>query len=331
MDEERLKHFFEQEGTRGDLTDQQWEGMLTRVRLYKQRRWSFRLVPSFITRRPISSAAAFVVLAIIVGGVFLWTAVPQEPVALPEGTLAFRSVEDPGPLRIRDLLDKFNPRGEPGLPGLPGNPGNLGEPGVQGSPGELGLAGLPGPAGPPGPPAPAAPQAAPAPQTVSPGWQWVRVHQPEATTFEDNQRTTTVRTTEDSVSTFSLDTDRTSFQLALNWARSGYEVEPDSVRAEEWVNAFNYQLQAAAEGRQLRRYTRTSCLIRSTAKCSWRALASKLPHLGDDGRPLNVTLVLDSSGSMREGNRVDIAHAAADSIRQKPAGRRPHLGGALQQ
>ena len=46
---------------------------------------------------------------------------------------------------------------------------------------------------------------------------------------------------EDDVSTFSLDTDRTSYHLALNWARSGYDVDPDSVRAEEWLNAFNYE------------------------------------------------------------------------------------------
>ena len=82
-----------------------------------------------------------------------------------------------------------------------------------------------------------APTAAPpasAPQT-SPS-----AAQPGATTFRDNERTAAVRTSQDSVSTFSLDTDRTSFQLALNWARAGYEVDPDSVRSEEWVNAFNY-------------------------------------------------------------------------------------------
>ena len=48
-------------------------------------------------------------------------------------------------------------------------------------------------------------------------------------------------TAADAVSTFSLDTDRTSYYLALNWARAGYEVDPDSVRAEEWINAFDYQ------------------------------------------------------------------------------------------
>ena len=52
------------------------------------------------------------------------------------------------------------------------------------------------------------------------------------------------------------------------------------------------------------------------------------PHLPDD-RPLNVTLVLDASGSMANGNRVDIARAAAEAIRQslRPAG--PHGGRAL--
>ena len=65
-------------------------------------------------------------------------------------------------------------------------------------------------------------------------------NQPGATTFEDYERQPLTDASEDAVSTFSLDTDRTSFQLALNWARSGYQVDPASVRAEEWVNAFDY-------------------------------------------------------------------------------------------
>ena len=66
------------------------------------------------------------------------------------------------------------------------------------------------------------------------------VSPPSATTFRDYERSRFASTSEDSVSTFSLDTDRTSFQLALNWARSGHAVDPDSVRAEEWINAFDY-------------------------------------------------------------------------------------------
>ena len=188
------------------------------------------------------------------------------------------------------------PTGEPGLPGLPGNPAN------------------PGPAA--SAPAPAAPQqAAPAPQAAPPQSQASRTRQPGATTFEDNQRTAAVRTTEDNVSTFSLDTDRTSFQLALNWARSGYGVEPDSVRSEEWVNAFNYQYQQPLRDDSFAVHTDIMPHPLDSEMLLAR-IGFQAPVLSDDGRPLNVTLVLDSSGSMNEGNRVDIAHAAADSIRR---------------
>ncbi len=88
----------------------------------------------------------------------------------------------------------------------------------------------PAPAAAPQPPAPAAP--APAAPAVG--------SSPGATTFQDTRRTPPVTTAQDRVSTFSLDTDRTSYRLALSWAREGYQVEPDSVRAEEWVNSFYY-------------------------------------------------------------------------------------------
>ncbi len=174
-------------------------------------------------------------------------------------------------------------------------------------------------------PAPAAaPTAAPAsaqamqagppqPQSQS---SWGRQgSQPGATTFRDYERSPAVRTSVDSVSTFSLDTDRTSFQLALSWALAGYDVEPDSVRSEEWVNAFDYRYEQPRRDDSFAVHTDVmphpldSDLL--LARIGFQA-----PELRDDGRPLNVTLVLDSSGSMREGDRVEIARAAADSIRR---------------
>ena len=132
--------------------------------------------------------------------------------------------------------------------------------------------------------------------------------------LRDYQRQPFVSTSEDNVSTFSLDTDRTSFQLALNWARAGYEVHPDSVRAEEWLNAFNYEYDPPASDSN---FAVTSDLFphpldedKYLARITFQA-----PELVVD-RPLNVTLVLDASGSMADGNRVDIARQAAESIRQ---------------
>ena len=137
---------------------------------------------------------------------------------------------------------------------------------------------------------------------------------PAATTFQDNRRQPVVATADDAVSTFSLDTDRTSYQVALNWARQGYDIEPDSVRAEEWINAFNYQYAPPADAWG---FAITSDLVahplnegKHLARIGFQA--AEVP----DDRPLNVTLVLDASGSMREGSRVGIARAAAETIRQ---------------
>ena len=138
---------------------------------------------------------------------------------------------------------------------------------------------------------------------------------PPLTTFQDYQRSLAVATVEDAISTFSLDTDRTSFQLALSWAREGYPVEPDSVRAEEWVNAFNYDYDAPSDGEG---FAIATNLVqhpidedKHLARISFQA-----PVVHADERPLNVTLVLDASGSMAEGNRVEIARTAAEAIRQ---------------
>ena len=137
---------------------------------------------------------------------------------------------------------------------------------------------------------------------------------PSDTTFRDYERSELVRTAEDDTATFSLDVDRTSYRLALNWAQEGLPIDPDSVRAEEWINAFDY------------RYERPSSERFFAITSDWMVhplqnerhmvrLAFQAPELEDD-RPLNVTLVLDASGSMADGNRVAIARAAAESIRR---------------
>ena len=136
---------------------------------------------------------------------------------------------------------------------------------------------------------------------------------PSATEFQDYGRLSFVAAFDDPVSTFSLDTDRTSYHLALNWARNGYEVEPDSVRAEEWINAFDYGYQTPSSRREFAIY---SDVARHPLddRLHLARVAFQAPEIRDD-TPLNVTLVLDASGSMNEGNRVDIAREAAETIR----------------
>ena len=190
--------------------------------------------------------------------------------------------------------------------------------------------GLTGPSGNQGNsvPAPtAAPAAQSAPQSAAPAapaggstgpsqtTPQVSPPQPPLTTFQNYPRSPLVATWQDPVSTFSLDTDRASYRLALNWARSGLAIEPDSVRAEEWINAFAYGYDYP---RRSDEFAITADLIPhplDNGKHLAR-LAFQAPALPADHRPLNVTLVLDASGSMGEGNRVDIARAAATAIHQ---------------
>lgn len=135
---------------------------------------------------------------------------------------------------------------------------------------------------------------------------------PQATTFKDYPRSPVVITTDDAVSTFSLDTDRTSFQLALNWAQAGYKIDPASVRSEEWTNAFDYQY--SQPSRQDRFGIQTDIITHPLDDRQLLArIAFQAPAIHDP-RPLNVTMVLDASGSMADGNRIDIARAAARAI-----------------
>lgn len=137
---------------------------------------------------------------------------------------------------------------------------------------------------------------------------------PDATTFKNYQRSPTFLTTEDPVSTFSLDTDRASYQIALAWARQGHAVDPAAVRAEEWINAFDY---GYAPPQDPSRFAIASALTnhpldpeKALARLSFQA-----PELPESTDRLNVTLVIDASGSMAEGSRIEIARAAAHALR----------------
>ena len=152
--------------------------------------------------------------------------------------------------------------------------------------------------------------------------------QPGATTFEDYERIGFEHTAEDRMSTFSLDTDRTSYHLALNWAREGYDVEPDSVRAEEWINAFDYGYAQPSRDDSFAVHTDVIPHPLDDGLALAR-IAFQAPELRDDGRPLNVTLVLDASGSMADGDRVSIARTAAETIRKSLRTGRPHSGSAF--
>ena len=150
-------------------------------------------------------------------------------------------------------------------------------------------------------------------ETHTPPEQRRQTGQPADTTFRDYGRNEFTDTDVDNVSTFSLDIDRTSYNLALNWAENGHQVDPASVRAEEWINAFDYQYDPPQSNSL---FSITTNIFRHPLdeNLHMARIGFQAPEL-QETPPLNVTLVLDASGSMQEGNRVETARAAAETIR----------------
>ena len=70
MHEELLKHYFEQESKKGDLSAEQWEDVLLRVRRQKERGWFGRVMAPLTARQPALAIAASLVIAIMVGAIF---------------------------------------------------------------------------------------------------------------------------------------------------------------------------------------------------------------------------------------------------------------------
>ena len=138
---------------------------------------------------------------------------------------------------------------------------------------------------------------------------------PGSTNFEDYATTGWRETVDDDTSTFSLDVDRTSYFLALNWVEAGYAIEPASVRAEEWINAFNYNYELPKTSTTASPSPPTSSSTRCTTTCTSSASPPRRPSSSTTPRSTSLWSST-ASGSMQEGNRVEIARAAAESIRR---------------
>ncbi|MDB6066039.1 MAG: von Willebrand factor type [Pedosphaera sp.] len=119
-----------------------------------------------------------------------------------------------------------------------------------------------------------------------------------------------VLTGENAFSTFSLNVADVSFRLAGASLEKGVMPEPGSVRSEEFINAFDYRDPAPAPGapigfaweRVRYPFAQNRDLLRFSVKT---AAAGR-----EAGRPLNIVLLLDNSGSMERADRVQIIHEA---------------------
>jgi anti-sigma factor RsiW/uncharacterized protein YegL len=118
------------------------------------------------------------------------------------------------------------------------------------------------------------------------------------------------QTAENAFSTFSLNVSDVSFKLAATSLEKGVMPEPATVRSEEFINAFDYRDPEPPPGvpvafaweRAQYPFAQNRDLLRFSIKT---AALGRQP-----GRPLNLVLLLDNSGSMERADRVRIIHEA---------------------
>jgi Mg-chelatase subunit ChlD len=119
-----------------------------------------------------------------------------------------------------------------------------------------------------------------------------------------------IQTRDNAFSTFSMNVSDVSFKLAAASLEKGMLPEPASVRSEEFINAFDYRDPEAPPGAPVAfaydragyPFAQNRDLLRFSIKT---AAEGREP-----GRPLNLVLLLDTSGSMERADRVRIIHEA---------------------
>lgn len=112
---------------------------------------------------------------------------------------------------------------------------------------------------------------------------------------------------EEPVSTFSIDVDTASYSLVRNQLNNGYLPQPQAVRAEEFINYFDYDYPTPDSKKQ----PFTSSI--SVFDSPWNK-GKKLIHIGIKGYDIpkhetpdsNLVFLLDVSGSMNSANKLPL-------------------------
>ena len=126
----------------------------------------------------------------------------------------------------------------------------------------------------------------------------------QGNTFEDYGYRDFVAAADDPLSTFALDVDTGSYSIARQWLDEGTLPPRESVRPEEYVNAFDYDYDAPREGLELTvdggpsPFDHDNILVR---------IGVQGEIVDDrDRAPAALTFVIDTSGSMDRDDRLGL-------------------------
>ncbi len=119
------------------------------------------------------------------------------------------------------------------------------------------------------------------------------------------------------LSTFSVDVDTASYSNVRRMLEDGNIVPEDAVRAEEFINYFDYDYPDPEEGRIFGDYV-------ELADCPWNS-ANKIMMIGIQGKrleqkeapPSNLVFLIDSSGSMSSYNKLPLVQNAFSMLAEQ--------------
>ena len=152
---------------------------------------------------------------------------------------------------------------------------------------------------------------------VMPGQGYIRgpgqIAPPPADTerYPDATPNPTKRTATEPVSTFSIDVDTAAYANVRRFLREGNSPPRDAVRVEELINYFDYGYAAPASANE------PFAVSTTVAAAPW-ASGRQIVHIGLQGyelpagqrKPLNLTFLVDVSGSMGSADKLDLAKRA---------------------
>lgn len=127
-----------------------------------------------------------------------------------------------------------------------------------------------------------------------------------------------VETASDRLSTFAVDVDTASYAIARRKLREGQAPPPESVRVEEFINAFRYQLPQPKDGAL--GVTLEAAPSPFTARTAVLRVSVQGRRLSiSERKPAHLTFLVDVSGSMNSPDKLPLAQRAlrilVDSLR----------------
>jgi Mg-chelatase subunit ChlD len=123
-----------------------------------------------------------------------------------------------------------------------------------------------------------------------------------------------VQVADNPFSTFSLNVTDVSFKLAQASLEQGRLPDPGSIRSEEFINAFRYHDPAPVSGRRVGVTWERARYPFAHNRDLLRFGVQTAAQGREAGRPLNLVLCIDSSGSMKRSDRVAILRSAMEVL-----------------